>query len=66
MKESTYLAHTTFMKLHTIMALTLKECRYKHFSVKMNEQQILNFTLPYNILFKSQTYIILRLISKMF
>jgi len=50
-RDSTYVAHTTFMKLHTVMALTLKECGYKHFCVKMNEQQILHFTLPYNILF---------------
>jgi len=39
------------MNLHTVMALMLTECRYKHMSVKMNEQQILNFTQPHNILF---------------
>jgi hypothetical protein len=49
--ENTHVAHTPFMNLHTVMALTLNECRYKRLSVKMNEQQILNFTQPYNILF---------------
>jgi len=48
-RENTYVAHMPFMNLHTVMALMLNECRYKHLSVKMNEQQILNFTQPYSI-----------------
>jgi hypothetical protein len=39
------------MNLHTVTALMLTECRYKHMSVKINEQQILNFTQPYSIPF---------------
>jgi len=50
-RENTYVAHTPFMNPHTVKASMLNECRYEHMSVKMNEQQILNFTQPYNILF---------------